>query len=133
MQLDVFMSLAIVIVVLFAYSELKGKKILGVLASLISLLLGVFVISDPIANKVGERTTGTFTEQRTTQKNITSGNFVKSSVNVVDSPANYSYTVVSDPSVSPLPFSGLIGLILVALSIFGLLHYGMAVGRDLNE
>ena len=135
MQLVIFGFFGIIILVLFVFAETNGKKILGVFASLLMLMLGVWCISDAISFETGSTLTGTNTKVLTSLaiSDANSTNTTTNSITTLNQTTNSTYTAAPAPSFSPLPFSGLIALILLLLSLFGLLHYGLSVGREINE
>lgn len=134
MQIEVFGLLGLFILVIFFFAETGGKKILGVFASLIMLMLGVWAFVDPISFNFGYRTTGNQTEAKS-QTSIVSGNTTtisSTSTTIYNVSTNNTYTPASRPSFSPLGFSQLNGLALLLLSMFGMLYYGLAVKKDLE-
>ena len=131
MQLVIFGFFGILILVLFVFAETNGKKILGVFASLLMLMLGVWCISDAITFETGNTLLGTNTQVKTTIS--AGGNTTTNSITSLNQTTNSTYTAAPAPSFSPLQFSGLIALVLLLLSLFGLLHYGLSVGREINE
>ena len=130
MLAEVFGLFGLIVFLLFVFAETQGKTMLGVFASLMMLLLGIWVIVEPIYFKVAEHITGT----ETTLKNETNtaGNLTSSSIKTYNVTSNSTYVPPSDPSFTPLSYSGIIGLALVLLSMFGMLHYGLRVGKEIN-
>lgn len=130
MQAEMAGLFGIIIILLFLFAETGGKVVLGVFASLLMLLLGVWVISDPLTFKIAEHTTGT----EIVQKNQTTvgANTTTSSLNTFNITVNNTYVSPSNPTYIPLSYSGTVGLALVLVSMFGMLHYGMRVGKEIN-
>ena len=135
MQLVIFGFFGIIIIILFLFAEGQGKKILGVFASLLLLMLGVWCLSDPITFETGSQTTGSNLLMKTEMSSTTNGTLSTSSTSIItlNESTNSTYSPVSQPSYSPLSFSGLIALVLFLLGLFGMLHYGLSVGSELNE
>jgi hypothetical protein len=130
MQIELFGLFGISIVILFVFSETPNKAIIGVFTSLLLLLLGVWVIYDPITMMSGTQLTGT---QTTVSNSTTIANYTSStSIETRNFTTNYTYTPPANNAYTKLSYSGLIGLFLVLLSMFGMLHYGLRVGQDLN-
>lgn len=130
MHAEVFGLLGIIIILLFFFSETGSKAIIGVFASLLMLMVGVWAITEPITFKIAEHTTGTETIQNT---QITDGgNTTSNSIKTYNVSINSTYEPPEDPSYTPLSYSGIIGTVLVLLSMFGMLHYSLRVGKDIN-
>ena len=130
MLYEVFGLFGILVLLLFIFAEVGSKAILGVFASLLMLLLGVWVIFEPIMFKTAEHTTGTEISQG--NQTIVGGNTTSNSINTYNVTTNSTFTAPANPSYTPVSYSGLIGLVFVLLSMFGLLHYGLRVGREIN-
>lgn len=130
MQAEIAGLFGIIVILLFLFAETGGKVILGVFASLLMLLLGVWIISDPLTFKIAEHTTGTEIIQ--TNQTIIGGNTTTSSINTYNVTVNDTFVTPSKPTYIPLSYSGTIGLALALLSMFGLLHYSLRVGKEIN-
>lgn len=130
MLLALFGVISFLIIILFIYAQLPDKAIIGVFASLIMLVLGAWLFTDPIAIQTSSNISGENISRRfqSVNENIIFGTSEKS-INIT---ANSSYTSISAPSYFSLSLSEIIGLILASCSMFGMLHYGLIVGRDLN-
>jgi hypothetical protein len=130
MQAEVFGLFGILLILLFFFAETGGKVILGVFASLLMLLLGVWVIVEPITFKTAEHVVGT--EITTTNQTSVGGNTTTHTTNTFNVTTNETFTVPPGPSYTPVSYSGLIGMVLLLLSMFGMLHYGLRVGKEIN-
>ena len=129
---DVLSVLALVIIILFIAASFADMRILGVLASLLLLLMGVMIITDGIVYKVGSITGG--------NNNVVNGGYTNISGNTTfknESSITYLNTTTTDTyakmTVPYVDFGQTFGLILILLSMFGMLHYGMGVGKFLNQ
>jgi hypothetical protein len=130
MQAEIAGLFGIIVILLFVFAETGSKVILGVFASLLMLLLGVWIIADPLTFKIAEHTTGTETVQ--TNQTVIGGNTTTNSVSTYNVTTNETFASPSNPTYIPLSYSGTVGLALILLSMFGMLHYGLRVGKELN-
>jgi hypothetical protein len=87
-------------------------------------------VFEPITFKSAEHTIGTNTVQ--INQTVIGGNTTTSETSTYNVTTNSTYTPPSDPSYTPLSYSGLIGIVLLLLSMFGMLHYGLRVGKEIN-
>jgi hypothetical protein len=130
MQIELFGLFGISIVILFVFSETPNKAIIGVFTSLLLLLLGVWCIYDPITMMSGNTLTGI---QTTVSNSTTIANYTSStSIETKNLSTNFTYAPPANYAYTALSYSNLIGLFLVLISMFGMLHYGLRVGQDLN-
>ena len=130
MQAEIAGLFGIIVILLFVFAETGSKVILGVFASLLMLLLGVWIIADPLTFKIAEHTTGTETVQM--NQTVSGGNTTTNSVSTFNVTTNTTFAPPSNPTYIPLSYSGTVGLALILLSMFGMLHYGLRVGKDIN-
>lgn len=130
MQIELFGLFGIITLLIFIFAEFGNKTILGVFASLLMLMLGIWVLYEPLTFKTAEYTGGT--ETILSSQTTTGGNTTTSSLNIYNITTNSTYTSPSGPTYTPLSYSGVIGTTLVLLAMFGMLHYGLRVGQDLN-
>ena len=130
MQAEIAGLFGIIVILLFLFAETGGKVILGVFASLLMLVLGVWIIADPLTFKVAEHTIGTQITQ--SNQTIIGGNTTTTSLNTYNVTVNDTFVTPSKPAYLPLSYSGTIGLALALLSMFGMLHYGLRVGKEIN-
>jgi len=130
MQAEIAGLFGIIVILLFLFAETGGKVILGVFASLLMLLLGVWIIADPLTFKIAEHTVGTEIIQ--TNQTIIGGNTTTSSISTLNVTVNSTFVSPSNPTYIPLSYSGTVGLALALLSMFGMLHYGLRVGKEIN-
>jgi uncharacterized membrane protein HdeD (DUF308 family) len=109
MLLELYGVFGIFIVLLFAYTEIgEKKKPVGIFATLLTLLLGiVFIISD------------VHYVNGSTQVQVTSGN----TTTTVITPIIATATLPAPPFPTTMSYSGLLGLSLVLLAMYGMLHY----------
>lgn len=188
MELAIFGFFGAIILILLIFAETQGKKILGVFAALVMLLLAVFVLTDKLVFQTGTIEEGTCcdTNNQTcsnagvpctysqdcclmmscshktgacaynectgpglacnSSAECCSGYFCfanatnTSAPNTCETPPHGYHTltpVLAEPTFAGLPtgitFSTLLALVLGLLSIYGLLHYGLYVGKELNE
>ena len=128
-SIEVLGVLGILILILFgAATASDNMRILGVFASLIMLMLGIMVYTDGIVYKTGDTSIGT--------------NNVLKSISALNSTTNESATLslnetstnqYSYMTVPYVDFGQFLGTVLILLSMFGMLHYALGVGRFLNQ
>ena len=130
--IEVLGVLALIIIILFLAAQLGEMRILGVFASLLLLLLGLLIITDGVVYKVGGITIGADNEAKIGNYQNVSGNVTlnETSVTRVNETSTDMYAEMSVPYVN---FNEMLGLVLVLLSLFGMLHYGLGVGKYLNQ
>ena len=188
MELAIFGFFGAIILILLIFAETQGKKILGVFASLVLLLLAVFVLTDKLTFQTGTIEEGACCDANNqtcvsvgepcryaqdcclsmscsdktgacaygectlpglacnSSSECCSGSFCfanatnASKPNTCEVPPHGYHTVtpiLTEPAFAGLPtgftFSIVLALVLGLLGMFGLLHYGLAVGRELNE
>jgi hypothetical protein len=129
--IDVLGVLALIIIILFIAAQFADMRILGVLASLLLVTMGAMVISDGIVYKVGTITGGEDTTSTGGYSNI-SGNTTfmnETAITYKNTTITDSYAKMSVPFVD---FSQTIGLIFILIGMFGMLHYGLGVGKYLQ-
>ena len=129
--MEVFEIFAIIIIILFLAAQFADMRVLGVFASLLMLLMGVMIITDGIVYKVGSMTSGEDTIVKDSFSN-TSDNFTylnESAITYKNTTLTNAYAKMTVPFVD---FSQTLGLILILLSMFGMLHYGLGVGQALR-
>lgn len=128
---EVFTVLAVVIILLFLAAQFADMRILGVFASLLLLLMGVMITTDGIVYKVGTITGGSDMSHKGGSTNV-SGNLTftnSTEVTYKNTTTTDSYAYMTTPYVN---FSQTLGLVLILISMFGMLHYGLGVGKYLN-
>ena len=130
--IDVLIVLAIIIFILFIAAELACMRILGVFASLLLLMLGLMILTDGIVYKVGDITIGTDSAAKFGNYHNISGNITlnETSLTHLNQTTADMYAEMTVPYVK---FNEFIGLVLLLLSLFGMLHYGLGVGKFLNQ
>ena len=129
--IEVLSVLAFIILILFLAAQFANMRILGVFASLLLLLMGVMIYTDGIVYKVGDIVGGADTAIKDSTSN-TSGNTTflnESTTTYKNTTSTNSYAYMTVPYVN---FGQTVGTILILLSMFGMLHYGLGVGKYLN-
>jgi hypothetical protein len=111
MLLELYGVITILLVLLFAYSEIgQRKKPVGVFASLLLLLFGIlFIISDV------HYVSGYIEQSVSDPMNLT--------MNKTITPVMITATLPAPPFPTWVTFGGLIGTSILLLSMWGLLHY----------
>lgn len=130
MLLEAFGLVGILTLFLFIFAQLPDKAIIGVFASMVLLILGAWTLTDPIAIQSSERTIGITNLSKINM--INESRISGSSNKTFNETTNSSYSPINIPSYVSLNFSNLISLTVIVLSMYGMLHYGLKVGRDLN-
>lgn len=124
--------LAAICIILFLAAHLTEQRILGVFASLLLLLLGVMIVTDGIAYDVGEIQGGANTLNANSMAN-TSGNLTYTNTSSIEYYNVTSTNMYAPMEVPYVDFAQTVGLVLLLLSMFGLLYYGLGVGEALNK
>ena len=124
---DVFAFYGIFVVLLFAFGELGQKKILGVFASLLFLILGLVVYVDNLTFSVSDTKIISTSEQDSTETvlGITTTNKTISG----NETTTRNYAPPAALPYVPLTFAQLIGLSLLLISMYGLIYYAYSMVR----
>ena len=130
--IEVLSVLFAIILILFIAAQLAEMKILGVFAALLLVLIGVIIYTDGIVYHVGTITGGSNTVLKGAATNSTgnSSYLNETAVTYLNESATNQYAYMSVPYVD---FGQVVGLVCILLGIFGMLHYGLGVGKFLNE
>lgn len=106
---------SILLLVLFAFTEATKKYPIGIIASVLMCVLGLWLITDGIQIKISE----TINTTTNTTTNITDNNSI--SINTGTETWNYQ----NIPDTPYMPIQNVVGVVLVLLSIYGGLSYTM--------
>jgi hypothetical protein len=129
---DVIGILAIIIIILYIAAQFADMRILGVFASLILLLTGLLIMANGVAYKAGSIYSGGDTFANISASMNVSGNVTYTNTTSIiykNTTTTDTYAIMTVPYVN---FSQTLGLILILISMFGMLHYGLGVGRFLQ-
>jgi hypothetical protein len=117
MLLELVTGFGIFILILVILAETTKKPIVGAIASLVLLVLAMWIFLDGIQYKIGQDIVKT--ENTTTNSSLNSS----TSLSAQTSEVRDIYTDL--PSFSIVPMGTLIPLLFVLLSMYGLMNYGM--------
>jgi hypothetical protein len=130
---DVIGIIALIIIILFCAAQFCDMRILGVFASLLLMFTGVIIMTSGIAYRAGSIVSGGDTYANVSASMSISGNVTYTNTTSIiykNTTSTNTYAIMTVPYVN---FSQTLGLILMLISMFGLLHYGLGVGRYLNQ
>lgn len=130
MQTETFGLFGIAVLIIFIFAETPGRAILGVFASILLLLMGAWLVAEPLTFKTADHTTGT--EELVQNQTVVGAVTLTNAITTYNISKNATYTPPSNPVFMPISYSGLVGLALLLISMFGMLYYGLRVGEDLN-
>jgi hypothetical protein len=119
---------ALVVILLFLAASLADIPILGVFASLLLLLLGILILTNGVVYVSGTITGGDIISQA--GGNSSNFSFLNQTRITQNTTVTNTYSLLSVPYVN---FGETLGLSLILLSMFGMLHYGLGVGETLRD
>lgn len=129
---DVYSILFIIALILFIAASFASMRILGVFASLILILIGMMLITDGIVYPVGTIHGGDNTMITTNNSSII-GNVTYTNSTAITYMNTSTATTYAPMTVSGIDFADTLGLFMVLLAMFGMLYYGLGVGKYLNK
>jgi len=128
---DVISVIAVIIILLFIAGHFGEMPILSVFASLLLIIVGIFVSVDGIVYPVGNITGGSNSAFKGGSSNI-SGNITfinESEITYLNETTAVMYAKMTVPIID---FSATLGLILILLGMFFLLTYALKFAKDLS-
>jgi len=128
---DVLSVIAVIIILLYLAGHFGEMPILSVFASLLLIMLGIFISTDGIVYRVGSITGGS-DQTITGSTSNASGNFTYingTEVIYKNTTSTNAYAYMTVPYVN---FSQTLGLILILLGMFFLLTYALKFAKDLS-
>jgi hypothetical protein len=128
---DIFEIFAILIILLFIAAQFSNMPILGVFAALLLMLMGIMILTDGIVYKVGASTSGDDMVYASGSTNV-SGNTTYTNETVITYKNTTLTNAYAKMTVPYVDFSSTLGLILILISMFGILHYSLQVGESLR-
>jgi len=122
MYVETFSFFGLLTLILFVFAELGKHKIIGVLASLLLILAGLWVGSDNITFPTGTTTTVSETNTAVVVNDTTTTDISKNETQLTTyAPITIPYTVVA--------FNVLLALVLVSVGLYGSLFYALNLLR----
>jgi len=101
---------AIFLMCLYAYGVMYKKPVVNVLASILFLVLGLYVLSGGIQFQSGQTTLKTYNLDNT--GNFTTGNITETTT--------YNYANMASPTDSVMNINTVLGLFMIFLSLLGI-------------
>lgn len=109
---------ALLIVLLLIGTYLSNIKILGVFASMLLLIMGIWIAVDGVYIKTGELTGG--------QSGVFTNNTTNSTTTWTNQTATNLYSKIEIPNLIPsATFGSIVGLACILISMYGMLYFGM--------
>lgn len=124
MQAETFAFFGIFVLLLYIFGEIGDKKVLGVFASLLLLVVGVVIYTDGIGFQQGATKISTDSSTATVSGNTTTTTITKNETTTPNyaQPAPLPYV--------PVSYAQLFGICFVLLSLYGMYWYGLNVLRQ---
>jgi uncharacterized membrane protein YeiB len=122
MYAETFTFFGVLTLILFVFAELGKHKIIGVMASLLLIMLGVWVGLDNITFGTGSTTA--ITES---QAAITDGNTTNTTISKTETLTN-THAPITIPN-TPVAFNILLALVLISVGLYGMLFYALNLLR----
>ena len=114
MYAETFTFFGIFTLILFIFAELGKHKIIGVMASLLLIMAGIWIGADNITFNTGSTTT------------ISETSIVVDNTTTIDK--NETLTLTSAPLTipyTPVAFNILLALVLISVGLYGMLFYAL--------
>lgn len=131
MLIDLVLGFGVLVGILTILAEGTKKPEVGVMAALLLLMLGLWVLTDGMQYKTGETVTTSITGTNpTTSTETVDGNvttiYLNTTMNQTES-ATTAYVYANIPETPYFSMVTLLGLVMILLSMYGLLHYAMEI------
>lgn len=118
MNAETFTFFGVITLILFLFAEAGKHKIIGVLASLLLIMAGIWVAVDNITLNTGTATVVSETNVAITDGNTTTTTLAKNeTLTTTYAPITVPYT--------PVAFNVLLALILLGVGLYGALYYAL--------
>jgi hypothetical protein len=122
MYVETFSFFGLLTLILFVFAELGKHKIIGVLASLLLIMAGLWVGADNITFPTGTTTTVSETNTAVVVNDTTTTDISKNETQLTTyAPITIPYTVVA--------FNVLLALVLISVGLYGSLFYALNLLR----
>lgn len=122
MYAEIITFFGILTLILFIFAELGKHKIIGVMASLLLLMLGLWVAADNITFNTGSTSVVSETNTATVSGNITTTDISKNeTITFTHAPIIIPYT--------PVAFNTLLAMVLIFVGLYGMVFYALNLLR----
>lgn len=114
---------SLLIILLYTGTYMSQIKVLGVFASMLLLIMGIWIAIDGVYMKTGELVGA--------NSGMAPGNLTNGTVSWSNQTSTDLYSPIEIPVTAPYAtFGNVVGLALILLSMYGMIHYGMKVISD---
>lgn len=118
MNAETFTFFGVITLILFVFAEAGRHKIIGVLASLLLIMAGIWIAVDNITLNTGAATVISETSTATLDGNTTTTTLARNETQTT------TYAPITVP-YTPVAFNVLLALILLGAGLYGMLYYAL--------